>query len=45
MSASDGRGTKLNADWDHINRLMKVGRERADAWLAANSRGRFAAPE
>jgi NTE family protein len=31
-----GVGSKLNADWDHINRLMKNGRKRADAWLAAN---------
>jgi NTE family protein len=29
-------GSKLNADWDLVNKLMKVGRERADAWLAAN---------
>jgi NTE family protein len=29
-------GSKLNADWDHVNRLMKIGRERANAWLAAN---------
>ena len=26
----------MNADWDLVNKLMKVGRERADAWLAAN---------
>ena len=31
-----GVGSKLNADRDQINRLMKVGRERAKAWLAAN---------
>jgi NTE family protein len=31
-----GVGSKLNADRDQINRLMKVGRERAEAWLAAN---------
>jgi len=29
-------GSKLNADWDLVDKLMKVGRERADAWLAAN---------
>jgi NTE family protein len=29
-------GSKFNADWDQVNKLMKVGRERADAWLAAN---------
>ena len=29
-------GSKLNADWDHVYKLMKIGRERADAWLAAN---------
>ena len=29
-------GSKLNADWDLVNKLMKVGRERADAWLSAN---------
>jgi NTE family protein len=32
-----GVGSKLNTDWDQVNKLMKVGRERADAWLAANS--------
>jgi NTE family protein len=31
-----GVGSKLNADRDQINRLMRVGRERAEAWLAAN---------
>ena len=25
---------KLNADWDNLTYLMKVGRERADAWLS-----------
>jgi NTE family protein len=29
-------GSKLNADWDQVNKLMKVGRKRADAWIAAN---------
>jgi len=29
-------GSKLNADWGQVNMLMKVGRERADAWLAAH---------
>jgi NTE family protein len=29
-------GSKLNADWDQVDMLMKIGRERADAWLAAN---------
>jgi NTE family protein len=29
-------GSKLNADWEQVNTLMKVGRERADAWIAAN---------
>ena len=28
---------ELNADWDQVNKLMKVGRKRADAWIAANS--------
>jgi len=27
---------KLNADWDNLTHLMKVGRERADAWLQKN---------
>jgi NTE family protein len=27
---------KLNADWDNLTYLMKVGRERADAWLSTN---------
>src|ERR1700692_894670 len=31
-----GVRSKSNADRDQINSLMKVGRERADAWLAAN---------
>jgi NTE family protein len=29
-------GSKLNADWDQVNKLMKVGRERTDAWLPAH---------
>ena len=29
-------GSKLSADWDLVNKLMKVGRERADTWTAAN---------
>ena len=29
-------GSKLNADWDLVNKLMKVGRERAGAWIAGN---------
>jgi NTE family protein len=29
-------GSKLNADWDQVSRLMKIGRERSNAWLAAN---------
>ena len=28
--------SKLSADWDLVNKLAQVGRERADAWLAAN---------
>jgi NTE family protein len=31
-----GAGSKLNADRGQINRLMKVGRGRAEAWLVAN---------
>jgi NTE family protein len=31
-----GVGSKLNADRDQINKLMTVGRGRAEAWLAAN---------
>ena len=27
---------KLNVDWDNLDHLMKVGRERADAWLSTN---------
>jgi NTE family protein len=29
-------GSKLNADRYLVNKLMKVGRERADVWIAAN---------
>jgi NTE family protein len=29
-------GSKLNADWDLVNKLMKVGRERAGAWIVGN---------
>jgi NTE family protein len=36
MMRGMGVGSKLNADWDHVNILMKVGRERAAAWLAAH---------
>ena len=31
-----GALNKLNADWDNLSYLMKVGRERADAWLQKN---------
>jgi NTE family protein len=31
-----GALNKLNADWDNLTYLMKVGRERADAWLQKN---------
>ena len=27
---------RLNADWDNLTHLMKVGRERADIWLQQN---------
>ena len=29
---------RLNADWDNLNHLMKVGRERTDAWAQAEFR-------
>jgi NTE family protein len=29
-------GSKLNADWDQADMLMKVGRQRTDAWLVAH---------
>ena len=28
--------SRFNADWEQVNMLMKVGRERVDAWLAAH---------
>jgi NTE family protein len=28
--------SKLNADWDMVNKRTKVGRERAGAWIAGN---------
>jgi NTE family protein len=28
--------SKLNGDWDFIEHLYKIGRERADEWLASN---------
>jgi NTE family protein len=31
-----GALNKLNADWDNLNYLMRMGRERADAWLQKN---------
>jgi NTE family protein len=31
-----GALNKLNADWDNLSYLMKVGRERADTWLQKN---------
>jgi NTE family protein len=36
VMAELGTLNKLNADWDNLNHLMKVGRERADAWLKQN---------
>lgn len=33
VMAELGALDKLNADWDNLTKLMKVGRERADAWL------------
>jgi len=32
--------SKFNADWEQVNMLMKVGCERADAWLAACNRAK-----
>ena len=29
-------GSMLKADWDLVNKLVKVGRERAGAWIAGN---------
>jgi len=28
--------SRLNGDWDFLSHLFELGRERADAWLAAN---------
>ncbi len=39
VMAELGALNKLNADWDNLNRLMKVGRERTDAWLKQNFGG------
>jgi len=36
VMAELGALNKLNADWDNLTYLMKVGRERADAWLSTN---------
>jgi NTE family protein len=36
VMAELGALNKLNADWDNLTHLMKVGRERADAWLQKN---------
>jgi NTE family protein len=36
VMAELGALNKLNADWDNLNHLMKVGRERTDAWLQQN---------
>jgi NTE family protein len=36
VMAELGALDKLNADWDNLTKLMKVGRERADAWLQKN---------
>jgi NTE family protein len=36
VMAELGALNKLNADWDNLIHLMKVGRERADAWLKQN---------
>jgi NTE family protein len=36
VMAELGALDKLNADWDNLSYLMKVGRERADAWLQKN---------
>ena len=36
MTAELSALNKLNADWDNLTYLMKVGRERADAWLSTN---------
>jgi NTE family protein len=36
VMAELGALNKLNAAWDNLNHLMKVGRERTDAWLKQN---------
>jgi NTE family protein len=36
VMAELGALSKLNADWDNLTYLMKVGRERADAWIQKN---------
>jgi len=36
VMAELGALNKLNADWDNLTHLMKVGRQRADAWLQKN---------
>jgi NTE family protein len=36
VMAELGALNKLNADWDNLTHLMKVGRERTDAWLQKN---------
>ena len=36
VMAELGALNKLNADWDNLSHLMKVGRERADTWLQKN---------
>jgi NTE family protein len=36
VMAELGGLNKLNADWDNLTHLMKVGRERADIWLQQN---------
>jgi len=36
LMAELGAANKLNPDWDNLSYLMRVGRERADAWLQKN---------
>ena len=36
VMAELGALNKLNADWDNLNHLMKVERERTEAWLKQN---------
>ena len=31
-----GVSSKMNADWDFLQHLHKLGRERAETWLGAN---------